>query len=348
MNENKKKLRLTVADRADRDWSAWLEKLGGNIYHSKEWAEIQVSATSRSLFFHWQDDSDCVVAIALGVENWSRLPLLGRHSKRLELESYPATDSSHQGLIDDLLPQLLDYAQKSGHSSLKVQSYYTDSRPLPAAQPSFATEDRIEFLVDLTKDEEQLWKNLGSTHRRKIGKARKHNLKFESADDLEGMRTFRKLQIQSRDRRENRGEDIGRIEDSYYEKLGQAYFERSLGRVHFMTDKGVAISGAFVSIYNKKAYYVYGGSSDEGFEMNAPALLFWEMFSNYRESGCLEFNLGGVPASAADKEAQSHGLYRFKAGFGGSQISCVSLSAENLQPGKDRLIGLARKVLRGR
>jgi len=345
MNENKRKIRLTVADQADPNWPAWLEKLGGNIYHSKEWAEIQTSASSRPLFFHWRDNSDSVVAIAVGVENWSRLPLLGKHSKRLELESYPARDSSSEGLIDELVPQLLNFAQEAGHSSLKIQSYYTDSKPVLSAQKTFSTENRMEFVVDLTNSDEQLWKNLGSTHRRKISKARKHNLKFESADDLEGMRRFRKLQVQSRDRRESRGEDIGRIDDSYYEKLGQAYFERSLGRVFFMTDQGAAVSGAFVSIHNKKAYYVYGGSSDEGFEMNAPALLFLEMFSHCRENGCLEFNLGGVPASAADQKAQSHGLYRFKGGFGGRQISCVSLSAENLQPGKDRLIGLARKVL---
>jgi len=348
MNKEENKHHLVVSETADPDWPLWLESLNGNIYHSKEWAEIQGSATSRPLFFHWRNEADSVIAIAVGIESWSGIPLLGRHSKRLEFETYPATKSSLEGLINDLLPQLLEYAQKSGHSLLKVQSYYADSVVPQVGQLGFLTEDRLEFVIDLALPEELLWKNLSGTHRRKIGKARKYELKLETADDLEGMRKFRKLQVQSRDRRLDRGEDIGSIEDAYYEKLGQAYFDRNLGRVYFLTLEGIPVSGAFVSVYAKKAYYVYGGSSDEGFQMNAPALLFWEMFANCRENGCAEFNLGGVPALAADKEAQSHGLYRFKSGFGGREVPCVSLTVGNLQPGKDRLIGLAKRILGGR
>lgn len=345
MNSEIQKLRLVADDRAGPEWADWLRNLDGNIYHSAEWADTRRSSTSRPLFFHWRDQSNSVRAIAVGIESWSSVPLMGQYLKRLELESYPVVNDIEESFIPSLMLQLLEYSQKARHSSLVIQSYYTDSDcPNPGRDP-FESTNRLEWVIDLTQPEEKLLHNMTSTHRRKIGKARKNDLKLESACNLEAMRQFRKLQVQSRDRRIERGEHIGTAEDSYYERLGRAYFERNLGRVYLLTYQGEPVSGAFVSMYAGKAYYVFGGSSDSGFAMNAPALLFWEIFSHCRKLGCHEFNLGGVPASAMDKESQSHGLYRFKAGFGGRQIACVSLSAVNLQPGRDRIIGLARKLV---
>lgn len=345
MNKEGQKLRLEADDRAGPEWADWLRNLDGNIYHSAEWADTRRSSTSRPLFFHWRDQSNSVRAIAVGIESWSSVPLMGRYSKRMELESYPAVENAGEGVIHDLIDQLLDYSRKTKHGSLLIQSYYTDSDCPDPGRDTFESTSRLEWVIDLTLTEDQLKQNMSSTHRRKIGKARKNDLRLESACNLEAMRQFRKLQVQSRDRRLDRGEHIGTAEDSYYERLGRAYFERNLGRVYLLTNRGEPVSGAFVSMYAGKAYYVFGGSSDSGFAMNAPALLFWEIFSHCREHGCHEFNLGGVPASAMEKESQSHGLYRFKAGFGGRQIACVSLSAVNLQPGRDRIIGLAKKLV---
>ncbi len=342
------KLQLVVSNEAGSEWADWLKKLNGNIYHSTQWAETRRTATSRPLFFRWLDGSNSTCGIAVGIENWSPFPVVGKHSKHLELGTFPAAGSFKDCFVQDLIAQLLDYSRNAGHSSLVVQSYYADSRCLKSDQQGFEAAHRLEFVIDLTLPEEQLWRNLKTNHRRKIGKARKYDLKFENASDLEAMRQFRRLQVQSRDRRHNRGEHIGTIDDSYYERFGRAYFERDLGQVCFMTHQDTAVSGAFVSIYAGKAYYVFGGSSDEGFSMDAPALLFWEIFSHCRKLGCHEFNMGGVPSAAIDKEAQSHGLYRFKAGFGGQQVPCTSLTAENLQPRRDWLTKMARKVLRGR
>jgi len=347
MNGAIQNLQLVVSNEAGPEWSDWLKTLNGNIYHSSQWAETRRTATSRPLFFRWRDDSGVTRGIAVGIESQSTFPVVGRQFKNLELGTFPAAGSSRDCLIQDLITQLLDYSKAAGHSSLAVQSYYADSRCLKSDQRGFEAAHRLEFVIDLTLSEEQLWRNLHTNHRRKIGKARKHGLKFEYASDLEAMREFRKLQVQSRDRRENRGEHIGTMDDSYYERFGRAYFERDLGRVYFLTHGGTAVSGAFVSMFAGKAYYVFGGSSDEGFSMDAPALLFWEIFSHCCSLGCHEFNMGGVPAAAMDKGAQSHGLYRFKAGFGGQQVPCTSLTAENLQPRRDWLIKMARKVLRG-
>src|SRR4030065_1445011 len=102
------------------------------------------------------------------------------------------------------------------------------------------------------------------------------------------------------------------LDDASFEDMGYRCLEKNLGRVFFMTYGKQPVSAAFISIYRGQAIYVYGGSSDEGFEMDAPALLFWEIFARCREYGCTEFSMGGVPASATNLDSQSCGLYRFK------------------------------------
>ena len=105
------------------------------------------------------------------------------------------------------------------------------------------------------------------------------------------------------------------------------------------------VSAAFVSIHDGKAYYVFGGSSDRGFAMNASVLLFMNIFAHCRTVGCREFNLGGVPGAAVGESSQSHGLYRFKAGFGGEEVPCFSLRADDLQPITGPLLRLLGKVI---
>jgi len=90
------------------------------------------------------------------------------------------------------------------------------------------------------------------------------------------------------------------------------------------------MSGAFVSFYGSSALNIYGGSSDDGLAKDAPALLFKYIFSRCRELGSEEFNLGGVPAEAVNTCIESHGLYRFKLGYGGQERQCKSLLIDNL------------------
>ena len=154
---------------------------------------------------------------------------------------------------------------------------------------------------------------------------------------------LREHQKYSSDRRTRRGEYLGSVDDDYYLELGKKYFDRNLGRMFLLWHEGEAITTAFITIYAGRALYVFGGSSEEGFRMNAPALLFWKVFSRCRELECREFSMGGVPASAVDTESQSHGLYRFKAGFGGHQVKCLSGKADSLQTIGSLLVKIAAK-----
>jgi hypothetical protein len=343
MNRKAKTLRLVVSNSAGAEWQDWLEKFQGNIYHSTQWAETRCSTNRYPLFFQWLDNNDRCVGIGVGIKSWSPVRYIGRFFKRLDFESYPAVQGNDSDLTGSMIKQLLNFAKEDGYSDLSIQSYLANVMVPDLDRLGFVTKPRIEFILDLTTSEDVRWKRLSEHHRRKIKKANRHGLLFNEACTLEAMRQLHKLQANSRDRRMQRGEYLDLLDETHYEEMGKSYFGSDLGRVFFMTHEGRSVSTAFVSMYAGKALYVYGGNSQEGFEMDAPALLFWKLYTRCGELGCRELNLGGVPASAVNPESQSHGLYRFKAGFGGRQVMCLSGSAEKLQPIRSRLVSIARK-----
>lgn len=343
MNNKVGEMRLVVSKSVCVEWSGWFKKFKGNIYHSSEWAETRYSDHSHPLFFHWLDDNNCCLGIAVAIKSWSTIPYIGRFSTRLDIETYPAVRDGDVDLTRSMIKQLMGFAKKGGYRRLTIQSYGTPIMVPDMAHLGFTTTPRIEFILDLTMSETELLKRLSEHHRRKIKKAKKYGLSFEEFCTLDAMRRFRNLQVCSRDRRMQRGEYTGMLDDAYYEDLGKSYFEKNLGRVFLMTHENQSVSGAFITIYEGRAYYVYGGSNDEGFKMDAPALLFWKIFSRCRELGCREFNMGGVPASAVNPEAKSHGLYRFKSGFGGQRVMCLSGSANNLSPIHSALGAVVKK-----
>jgi len=340
-------MRLVVSKSPAAEWGNWLRELDGNIFHSEEWAETNRSERSQPLYFRWIDQDGRPLGQAIGIERWSPTHLVGRFSKHLQMESYPAVAANDAALARSMVLQVLQFARGKGFMGLTLNSYGAAVALPELEQLGFEIESRFEFVLDLTLTDDELWHNLSQHHRRKIKKSGQHELKFEEADTLDAIQQLRLLQKNSRERRIRRGESMELLDDSHFFETGKRYFEKHIGRVFMLTDQGQPVTAAFVTIYSGRAFYVWGGSSDTGFEMNAPALLFWKILPRCRELGCREFNLGGVPAEAAEPAALSHGLFRFKAGFGGRQVNCFSGVVKGLQPGLGLLVKMAKRVLHG-
>jgi hypothetical protein len=325
-------MRLEVERSAGPEWIKWIEQFEGNIYHSPEWAEICRSEHVVPLFFRGLDEEGRCVGIALGIERRSSRPVIGHFSRRLDFETFPAILGNDALLTSRMISLLVEFAKTGGYRGLTIQSHYAGMAVADLDRLGLMVMPRIECIVDLTRSEEERWKQLSTHHQRKIKKAGRNGLVLEEVCTVEAMLELRRLQIGSRDRRSARGEHFGLQDAAYYEQMGRRYFERNLGCLFLMRHEGRAVSAAFVSMYSGRALYVLGGSEPKGFELDAPALLFWKVFSRCVELGCREFNLGGVPASAADPESLAHGLYRFKSGFGGRQVQRVTGTLEDLHP----------------
>src|SRR5690348_6279250 len=83
------------------------------------------------------------------------------------------------------------------------------------------------------------------------------------------------------------------------------------------------LSAALVGWAGKRAYYVSGGSTPDGYACNASVWLHFQVALAFQSAGFTHYCLGGAPASAVNPSDPSHGLHRFKTGFGGTVRACA-------------------------
>lgn len=79
---------------------------------------------------------------------------------------------------------------------------------------------------------------------------------------------------------------------------------------------GNPLASMFLVISGNRGTYLYGASSSENRNMMASYALQWKAMTIAKEMGCDEYDMFGV-SPAPDSGHPLHGLYRFKAGFGG-------------------------------
>jgi lipid II:glycine glycyltransferase (peptidoglycan interpeptide bridge formation enzyme) len=87
-------------------------------------------------------------------------------------------------------------------------------------------------------------------------------------------------------------------------------------RLYLAEHGGEPIAGIITLFRGGEAVYLYGASADHKRNLMAPYALQWRAIRDARQTGCLSYDLFGIPP----REDPAHpmaGLYRFKTGFGG-------------------------------
>ncbi len=82
---------------------------------------------------------------------------------------------------------------------------------------------------------------------------------------------------------------------------------------------GEEVAGVVVSLFGRRARYLYGASSDRYRQAMPNYRLQWAAIRLAREAGCHTYDLFGIPRSA-DPALPMAGLYRMKTGFGGAIV----------------------------
>lgn len=84
--------------------------------------------------------------------------------------------------------------------------------------------------------------------------------------------------------------------------------------------EGRVLAANLLVFHDGVAYYLHGGSSDEGRHLMAPYLLQWRSIEEAKRCGCTHYNFGGVDTQSNIKNQISKmsdwsGITRFKQGF---------------------------------
>lgn len=163
------------------------------------------------------------------------------------------------------------------------------------------------LVLDIEADEAALLAAMKSKTRYNVRLAEKHGVTIRFSRAVEDIETFIALLYATTNRKAIRPHP-----KSYYRNFFTVFPETEC-TIALAEHEGRVLAANLMVFWDGAAYYLHGGSSDEGRNLMAPYLLQWECIREAKRRGCKLYDFGGV--SIETSVAAWQGITRFKQGF---------------------------------
>jgi peptidoglycan pentaglycine glycine transferase (the first glycine) len=196
-----------------------------------------------------------------------------------------------------------------------------DALDRPLAPGFFGSQKSIQprrtLLVDIQGSEEQILASMKQKTRYNIHLAEKKGVVVNPEADLDA---FHNLMTLTGER-----DVFGVHTQDYYRRAYDLFSPTGECVLLIARVDGQPVAALMAFRKGRRAWYFYGASSSEHRERMPAYLLQWEAIRWARRSGCLSYDLWGVPdfdettleAEFMGRTGGLWGVYRFKRGFGG-------------------------------
>ncbi len=108
----------------------------------------------------------------------------------------------------------------------------------------------------------------------------------------------------------------------YFEMIWDQMVENKMAQIFLAEYEGRIIAATLALILGKKAWYLYGASSNDYRNVMPNYLIQWEMIRWAQEQGCQIYDFRGVSGDL-NEDNPLYGLYRFKKGFNGELVEFI-------------------------
>ena len=173
----------------------------------------------------------------------------------------------------------------------------------------------LSWILDISKSEEQLLKEMRKTTRYTIKKMEKEGVEITQSTDPAGMQQFWSIYESTFERQQFTpfSKSYLQTEFELYSKDGQAVF-------FFGAHKGEMVAAAIIIFWGGQAFYHHSGSitltTSGSSGSNVSYLLQWRVIQEAKRRGCTLYNFWGIAPEDRPGHAWA-GLSLFKKGFGG-------------------------------
>jgi Acetyltransferase (GNAT) domain len=299
---------IVSRDSPDEDWqelekkslplSAWLEQ-------SSEWYEFERRTSSKqsvSVLFKKQG-----VPIG-GIRFWRGRSAMGSYLTSLGGPIWIAGEEK------EVAQQLVRAVKDLGRQSLFVLIHTTPFFLVNLTDYGlrYLLPQGYSFLIDLTKDESELYAGMEKRVRGAIKKAVKNGLDVRAAQGLDDWELFYQLQLEHSKRKgfENIAYDHRSIKSLYDLSLrGKCILQLCFSRQRVLA--------ATLWFMSNKLMVLHRNAWNDPEKLNANNLLFWKSIVWARNNGYLSVDLGGAPVPGPGID---RGIYDFKRSWGGRRV----------------------------
>jgi Acetyltransferase (GNAT) domain len=266
--------------------SRWPQLVAGHpyasIFHTRNWLNVlRFTYGYEPVAFTTSQGADLSNAMVFcEVQSW----LTGRR-----LVSLPFSDHC-QPLADAAsVSEILHFLHQQRE---KRQLRYIELRPVVSdyileAQDQFTRSEQFGFhTIDLRPDLEAIYKGLhNNCVRRKIKRAEREELLYESGRSEELLRKFRHLLILTRRRHQ-----LPPQPESWFQNILRCLGD--FATIHVVSQNALPVASILTLTYKNGMIYKYGCSDSQFNALGGTSLLFWKAIQQAKSAGIEEFDLG--------------------------------------------------------
>lgn len=191
---------------------------------------------------------------------------------------------------------------------------------IPAAHPLFT---QHTLILDLTKSEEELLKNMHQKARYNIRVAQKHAVSVQETNTPEGFETFWRL-TQETTSRQQFFAHTKKYHLTQWQTLPHTFHSNKLSSHLLITSyQNMPLTAWVVFVFHDTLYYPYGASSQNHRETMHSTLMMWEAIRFGKKHGLKIFDLWGAAAPNTPSSDPWFGFTQFKERFGPTRIAFV-------------------------
>lgn len=189
-----------------------------------------------------------------------------------------------------------------------------------SAHPLFT---KYTFILDLTKSEEEILKDMHSKTRYNIKIATRHNVEIKEDNSEAGFKRFLEL-----NRETNTRQKFYSRPDWHFQEMQQMFShpkkENSL-QMQLLSAKyqGKTLAAWILFVFKDTLYYPYGASSSENREVMASNLMMWEAIKLGKKLGLQKFDMWGAMGPNPDSKDPWFGFHTFKERYGPEHVEFI-------------------------
>jgi peptidoglycan pentaglycine glycine transferase (the first glycine) len=320
---------LEVCDWTDQQsWDAFVgTQKSGNLNQGWGWGEV-VNLLGARVIRRAVVDGSSIKAVMSVASNEVRF------TKRriLYVNRGPVVDEPNEEIFGLIADDLRSLAKQENALGSKIEPY------VPAQESDwraslerfgFATlfppsQPRSQWLIDLEPTVEEIQAQMKPKWRYNVKLAGKRGVEItcgSQSDVPDFHRIYR--ETAERDGFYIHGEDLYRKIFNVFWELGQ--FDLVIARL-----KGKPISAVTLVTLGRTCWYMFGASSNGHRDVMAPHALQWEAMKIAKERGASIYDMRGV-SDVPSSDQDMSGVYRFKQGFGGYQVTLMDQYSQGYQ-----------------
>ena len=287
----------------------------GNIFQTPEMAEVYKRTKNYEPITLAAVDSNTeeILAVLQAVVIKEMDGILGSFSARSVIQGGPIFIEDENGI--KVLKLLMEHYNKVAQKKViytQIRTMWdTSSISSFLDDMDYKYEEHLNFLIDLNRPEEEIWRNLKRDKKRGVTNARKRGIIIEDVRDKNILQTFYTI---IKETYKNARVPLANI--SLFESAFDILVQKDMAKFYLAKYEDTFIGARLATTYKNVVFDWYAGALSDYLSLSINEALVWHILKERANNGYLTFDFGG--AGNPDEE---YGVREFKRQFGGEMVN---------------------------